>query len=299
MVEIVETSETDAISIEEFCDEYRAQGLSSASPEGLKECAPLLRRLSNNKRLVVDHIRDALMQPIDARTRSVYSAQAMIMYRQNGIYLRCAVWPGVEGDLYGVSSNRAFTYEFPHDHNFDFLTIGHLGPGYETTCYEYDYDVVDGYVGEQVDLKPLGRFRLNLDETHLYRGHRTIHVQHPPQSTSVSLNLMGTGIISAHTDQYIFDPSMQHISEVATPNGLVHLLAIYTATEHVESSLDMIDTIATNHPNGQVRAAAVRAIQGIACSPDIKESIYLRAMARGNPLVKRAAQTALDSLASQ
>ena len=44
----------------------------------------------------------------------------------------------------------------PHDHNFEFLTIGYHGPGYRSDHYEVDPQTIVGVVGEKVVLTPKG-----------------------------------------------------------------------------------------------------------------------------------------------
>ena len=42
--------------------------------------------------------------------------------------------------MFKASGISPFFYHVPHDHNFSFLTVGYLGPGYWSEYYEYDYE---------------------------------------------------------------------------------------------------------------------------------------------------------------
>ena len=55
--------------------------------------------------------------------------------------------------MFKASGTSPFFYHVPHDHNFSFLTVGYLGPGYWSEYYEYDYGEVVGMPGEKVDLQ--------------------------------------------------------------------------------------------------------------------------------------------------
>ena len=56
-----------------------------------------------------------------------------------------------------ASGLSPFFYHIPHDHNFSFLTVGYIGPGYWSDYYEYDHDSVLGAPGEEAAQPPLRR----------------------------------------------------------------------------------------------------------------------------------------------
>src|SRR3546814_8782480 len=88
------------------------------------------------------------------------------------------------------SGTDPFFYGKAHDHNFSFLTVGYMGPGYWSEYYEYDYANVAGYVGEKVNLRYIEKSKLDEGKVMLYRIHRDVHLQLPADEMSVSLNIM-------------------------------------------------------------------------------------------------------------
>ena len=68
-------------------------------------------------------------------------------------FIRANFWPSERDSVFKASGTSPFFYHVPHDHNFSFLTVGYLGPGYWSEYYEYDYDKVVGLPGEKVDLQ--------------------------------------------------------------------------------------------------------------------------------------------------
>jgi len=86
-------------------------------------------------------------------------------------FLRANVWlpsrllhkTNAEGE------KRLFSFETPHDHNFELLTVGYLGEGYATVIHEYD-GPFEGEVGEKVDLRFLKRTSLPEHKVMFYRA---------------------------------------------------------------------------------------------------------------------------------
>src|SRR3546814_20111803 len=98
---------------------------------------------------------------------------------------RSKFWPGPRDSCFKSSGSSPFFYHVPHDHNFSFLTVGYLGPGYWSEYYEYEYDKVVGYPGEAVDLRFVERSRLEEGKVILYRAHRDLPTQLPADEMSV------------------------------------------------------------------------------------------------------------------
>ena len=119
-----------------------------------------------------------------------------------------------------------FFYGVPHDHNFSFLTVGYLGPGYWSDYYEYDYGAVVGFPGEDVALRFVEKSRLEQGKVMLYRAHRDIHLQLPADAMSVSLNILETSHNSVFRDQYRFDVERSKIAGIMTRTSLEPMLAL-------------------------------------------------------------------------
>jgi hypothetical protein len=166
----------------------------------------------------------------------------------------------------------------PHDHNFSFLTVGYLGPGYWSDYYEYDYDRTVGYVGEEVDLRFIERTRLAEGKVLLYRRHRDVHSQLPPDSLSVSLNILAIAIGNSFRDQYSFDLERSRISGHVDRNPLEALILL---AGHVgrENGRDLVDHFAAGHPSERIRFTALKARAGSLPGPEARVALFERAAA--------------------
>ena len=85
----------------------------------------------------------------------------MLHGRSSKFIIRANFWPALKDSVVRHSGTDPFFYGVPHDHNFSFLTVGYLGPGYWSDYYEYDYGEVVGYPGEEVDLRFVEKSRLD------------------------------------------------------------------------------------------------------------------------------------------
>lgn len=104
-----------------------------------------------------------------------------------------------------------YTYDIPHNHNFDLLTVGYYGSGYETEIYELNDEKVVGYPGEDVELAFLERTKLPKGKAMFYRSFKDVHVQLPPTELSVSLNLLFRDEKINGRDQYSFNVEKKKI----------------------------------------------------------------------------------------
>jgi hypothetical protein len=146
----------------------------------------------------------------------------------------------------------------PHDHNFSFLTVGYLGPGYWSDYYEYDYGEVVGFPGEAVDLRFVEKARLDEGKVMLYRAHKDIHLQLPADAMSVSLNIVEASHSSAFRDQYRFDLESGTIDGIMTRTSLEPMLALAAHFGGGEGE-DLLTSFAAAHPSDRIRWCAMRA----------------------------------------
>lgn len=214
----IEVDHDDVCSLEEFC------AFVDASPERVVDIAhwPELwtkfRALGNNRSLLTDLIHHELEDPDSFQRGNRYSGQTFIVARNPGYYIRANVWPptlapGAEATE--EHFNRFYVYgeRYAHDHNFDFLTVGYYGPGYVTDIYSYDNTHVKGEVGEPVQLHSEGRHVLEEGVMLLFRQGRDIHVQHPPDALTISLNFIPD--VAPALTQYMFDVETSTIANMA------------------------------------------------------------------------------------
>ena len=221
MPRVIDYADSNACSLGDCIAALEDSGFNPRDEESLIGAAGWLRRLGNNRDFLAEtmlaELKDAAGGEEDA---SAYGAQVVMLSPLGGeFFLRANFWPGRQDHVFRASGQSAFSYELPHDHNFDFLTVGYFGPGYASDYYEYDYEAVDGMVGEPAGLRFVERSTLDPGKLMHYRAHRDVHSQLPPESLSVSLNVMHSGGAQGWLDQYSFDVEQNTIARVLSAGG--------------------------------------------------------------------------------
>ncbi|MEC8178091.1 MAG: transposase, partial [Pseudomonadota bacterium] len=148
------------LTLAECLAQLDEHGFDPADELSLQNAASLLAGLAANRGFLGDLLIDLLA---DAEDRaSGYGPQAiMLAGPRNGYFLRANIWPARGDPALQASGAASFVYGLPHDHNFDFLTVGYFGPGYVSDYGEYDYASVSGEAGEAVDLRCVERSQLS------------------------------------------------------------------------------------------------------------------------------------------
>lgn len=261
----------EAWTLPQLVEHLREAKLDPSNLESLAAAAPALQRLSNNKTFLSEEICSQLGNYRNIQDGNAYTPQVFMLYGLETLaqryFIRACFWPAAVDQLVHSSGSKAYFYGVPHDHNFNFLTIGHHGPGYVSDYYEYDYDSVVGYEGEPVTTCFTGRSALHPDRILLYRAMKDIHSQLPPDSFSVSLNIMENSPRSAVLDQYEFSADVSRVARIiggASPLPLFSLVAASTPDE----GSDLLLAIFKNHPLDRVRMHALQAVASASGSRD-------------------------------
>lgn len=205
MVYTLDLDTNSVMELDEYV-EFVEQNVDVRDLDSIVAGAPALRALANNRTFLLDLYHDQLTaywaDPTDGRALP----QSIVPARRENFYVRANIWLPITGyDEKTEWERNLYSYDVAHDHNYHFATVGYYGPGYETDIFEYDYDKVLGYEGEQVELTPLGRYQLTPGRVMVYRAGKDIHIQHPPRDVSVSLNLMCRADDTNSPQQYLFD----------------------------------------------------------------------------------------------
>lgn len=231
--------------------------------ECLVETAPLLRQLSNNRTFLSDLICAEIGNYRVLQEDNPYVPQVFMLenarLNERSTFLRACMWPGKTDDLLLSSGNQAFYYGLPHDHNFNFLTVGYAGPGYESDYFEYDYSKVVGLEDEEVTLEFKERSQLTQGHILLYRAFQDVHSQFAPDQFSVSLNIMENTCRSAVMDQYTFAPEHDRVSSSFSRCAPGALFSIVAATGGQEAK-DLLTHIFRQHPVDRVRMSALESL---------------------------------------
>jgi hypothetical protein len=248
--------------------------------EGIARWAPALRRLANNRRFLGDLVIEELKQHCSGQTaRNQYSAQVVMLHGSRRFLIRANFWPAEADSVYANSGPEPFFYEVPHDHNFSFLTTGYLGPGYWSDYYEYEYDRVVGCPGEPVDLRFVERACLSPGKVLLYRKHRDVHSQLPPESLSVSLNILALSPANEFQEQYGFNLASSSVARILNPSALETMVRL-AGTFGGGNGRDLVEDFAQRHPSDRIRFAAWRTKAAAAADIEARIAIYDEAAAR-------------------
>jgi hypothetical protein len=249
-----------------------------ADEDSFAAAGPLLKRLALNRsflgEIAIAELKDrCTRQSLENR----YSSQVIMLHRASEKYfIRANFWPSERDSVFKTSGNSPFFYHVPHDHNFSFLTVGYLGPGYWSEYYEYDFENVVGLPGEKVDLRFIEKSRLEQGKVMLYRAHRDVHDQLPADEMSVSINIMHAAPGIAFLNQYRFDPKSCEIVGLLNGSASEALLAL-AATHGGGNGRDLVESFAARHPCERIRFSALRELA--AAEPDVDAG--LATLARG------------------
>lgn len=247
------------IDLETLIDWCESPLFDPECEDGLAQAAPMLHALARNRHFLADlAIAELKTRCADQRRSNPYGAQVLLLSPPSGRYMvRAAFWPAMRDHVVRSSGAEAFFYHVPHDHGFDFLTVGYLGPGYASDHYEYDGGQVAGFAGEPVTLRHSGRSTLGEGVMHLYRANRDIHAQLPAPSLSVSLNLLGRRPDQGWRRQYRFDLAKAAIARCMTVSSAQMLIELAVGCGN---GIDLAHEFAAGHPVDAMRLTAWRAL---------------------------------------
>jgi hypothetical protein len=255
MAVTIPCSTTDVVGLDEFID-YVQSKIDLSDLDSIASASLMLRALANDRNLVIRELNNLLLNPKSMRWSTV---QSIVLGQGNGFYVRANIWPANNDMANARAYQSQIAYNLAHDHNFSFLTVTHLGPGYETELYEYDYDRTEGYVGEPVELRFLQKTRFTTGSVMLYRASRDAHVQYSPAELTITLNLMLAS--SQPRDQYHFDLNSRTIASVGDPvtSGRLSLVKLAGLIGD-DNSEALLDKIASSHPCRQTRLSAFESL---------------------------------------
>jgi hypothetical protein len=260
MPRLIQAETNERLELAELVEMLETGDFDSQDEDNFASWGIQLKKLANDRDFLADMMIAELKQRCDGQVRdNQYSAQVVMLHGSSSKFImRANFWPALKDSVVRHSGTDPFFYGVPHDHNFSFLTVGYLGPGYWSDYYEYDYGEVVGYPGEEVDLRFVEKARLDEGKVMLYRAHKDIHLQLPADAMSVSLNIVETSHSSAFRDQYRFDLESATIDGIMTRMSLEPMLALAAYYGGGEGE-DLLADFAACHPSDRVRWCAMRA----------------------------------------
>jgi hypothetical protein len=294
MPRVIPTEDVPPIELGELVAALDESGFDPRDEESFAAMGPLLRGLAANRTFLADIAVAELKDRCAAQSRANgYTPQVLMLHPAGRNYfIRANFWPGPSDPIFRSSGPSPFFYYLPHDHNFSFLTVGYLGPGYWSDYYEYDPEGVVGYPGEKVGLRFVERARLEPGKVMLYRAHRDVHLQLPADEMSISINIMEATPEVARASQYRFDVERGEIASILNSTTTEALLAI-AANQGGENARDVVETFAARHHDERIRFAALRELA--LSEPDIDTGLDRLARGRASPSRFVAEMCALEA----
>jgi hypothetical protein len=274
---LIDTRTAEPIELGDLVEILATGGFDPDDEASIAAFGPALGRLGNNRRFLGDLVIEELKRSCAGQVeRNRYTAQVILLHAGPGFAIRANFWPAAEDSVVVNSGTDPFFYGVPHDHNFSFLTVGYLGPGYWSDYYEYDYGEVTGFVGEPVALRFIERSRLAEGKVMLYRRFRDVHSQLPPDTLSVSLNVLAQSDRSDFCDQYRFDLERREVAGLVNTSSLEALvkLAVHLGGGN---GRDLAESFAASHPSDRIRFAALEAQASVEPRLDRRIALYERA----------------------
>ena len=298
MPRVIDPGAGEAIGLDELVDALDASGFDPRDEAAFAALAPWLARLGRNRNFLADMAIAELEQRFAGQAANSYGAQVFLLRPPNGRYvLRANFWPAREDAVVRASGTAPFFYDMPHDHNFSFLTVGYLGPGYWSDYYLFDGDPAL-LPGDAAGLRFDERSRLDEGKLMLYRAHRDVHVQLPPESFSVSLNILGYDLAQPWRSQYRFDIASNTVAEAltVTPSEALATLAVQFGGA---AGLGLAHDLARRHPAPRMRATALSALVAAREDRDERAAIYAAAADDPDAHVAGHARKRLAAMARQ
>ncbi|MFU7527914.1 transposase [Qipengyuania sp. ASV99] len=297
MPKIIDIASNESCSLPEAIEALAALDLDPRNDASTLAAAHWLRRLTNNRTFLADLLLERLAGRTTHEIDSGYGPQALLLSPLRGsMFLRANIWPAEHDLCFRNSGAKSFVYGVPHDHNFSFLTSGYLGPGYSSDYYEYDYNAVMGYSGEAAGLRFVERSALYQGKVMLYRAHRDVHSQLPPESLSVSLNVMHVDPAQCWFDQYGFDLESGEVTRVLSPNATEVFLRTAVASGSGDA-MDFADWVGRSHPSGRLRLASFEARAGQSPDLEARDAIWREGELCGSRMVAAEARSRRRAIA--
>ena len=239
MINKIHKKVNEDISLAEFID-FLDEKLDFENPNFIEEAFHNLARLYNNRTFLKEYIVEGLNTGIqNFENDNRYTPPSLILKNADKYILRANLWRNVND----YDTDDINLYGLAHDHNFDFLTLNYLGPGYKSEMYEYNYDEVVGRIGEKVDLKYIGILSLTEGDMYFYRKNKDIHTQLPPKGPSITINIMAKVDSIHNTRQHLFDTKTKKISNI---------YGDFYARKHIYDIASLLKDNECNHVLGEI-----------------------------------------------
>ncbi|WGL58647.1 hypothetical protein QEJ31_08875 [Pigmentibacter sp. JX0631] len=245
-----------SITYEDFLEFIQTNKLNFSNIENLKSCSIKLKELYNNRNFLSNYIINELKNYNNIQENNKYTAQVIILTSNKDFMIRANIWSPSPNNLSEIKMNA---YDIYHDHNFDLLTLGYFGSGYETYLYDYDYNSINGYNKEYVNIRFKEKYQLKEGHILFLEKSRDIHLQCKPRDLSVSINVIPRNMENEKNSQFEFDLSNSSIKRVLnhqTANSLIEICSYFND----DNIFDLVQTISRKSPIPNIRLQSFKAL---------------------------------------
>ena len=282
---------TESISLAEF-HEFVQKTVNVRRLDSLCTVAPMLRRLANDRDLVVRKLNERVGEL--ANRDAIFSSQVLMLGSGPNYYVRANIWPSTS-DMAGdkVVLSDQFTYDIGHSHNYSFLTAAYSGPGYSSDLYRVDPSMIQGRVGEAVDLQFIKRMHFGQGMAMLYEADVDVHSQSSPTELTITLNFVAAPPEVHIRDQYFFDLARGTLMEFPAGLDVSRRVSIVRMAALVRNSntVELLRDLARAHPCRRTRLAACESLVSI--DPEYKSDVLEIAANDVDPSIRYLARAAL------
>jgi hypothetical protein len=276
--------DTDATPLDASAAARRLSSIDPTDSSFLQLAANVLRGLYNNRALF-DSVVSGALAGNEAALKAFYTPQSMILgsgtFRGGAttFVLRANMWfPKSRASLDQELEDRVFSVGNCHNHNFSFLTIGYLGPGYRTDLYRCEPSSIVGVPDEPATLISLGSTTLAPGSVLYFEKHKDVHIQRHPEALSVSINILVDEADVDWTPQYEFSPIASTVTSTIYSKSMRQAsLAILAAEFGAEKAARLLWERLSRSPMWQHRHSAGRGLlkNGAATSDELEEVLDL------------------------
>jgi hypothetical protein len=249
----------DALSINDAIEEIKGR-IQEKEPESLLDAAPFLYALGRNRSFLVE----ALLGETKGGTDLGLQNTSLILYHDARLVFRANFWFPLDGfPAAYVSRVNTLGYLIPHNHDFNFLTLGYWGPGYGTSIYECNLGagkIVSA--GDSIDLVFSENTTLPEGKLMFYRAIQDVHKQDHPPAFSISLNV---ALLPSdqRSGQHLFDIDNRCVRSVLDHSRSQILACKLAGVLRDETLLTNLDEIRNSSTDPRILAAANDAISVI------------------------------------
>jgi hypothetical protein len=294
MAVVVDVPEGQSIGLEEFSERFRAEAFDTSDTQSLAAAAPMLAALARNRTFLADMvIKELETNLVFQGEKNNYSPQVIMLQKEENYFIRANLWPSPADEIYKQNRPETFFYHVPHDHNFNLLTVGYLGPGYDSDEYDYCHEEVGGYPGEAIEPTFVERQRLTQGKVVLYRAGKDVHAQLPPESLSVTLNVVDASPQVFFREQYVFQEDLRSLRCVI---GLRCNPALFSLAAIVggEEAQDRLLHIYAQHDSDYVAMQALNALGQAAVDKESAMKVFANGTGSPSQLIREWSQRQLS-----